>query len=550
MDTRWTAVLCLAGSLMAGGAAALSENVAVPLAPDFIGNSPRVDIERFSVIGNSLLAPAEIDRLLAPHTGKDKSFSDIQQALEALEMAYKRKGFSAVSVSTPEQEVSAGVVTFIVTEAVVGKIVLDGNAYFDQENIRARLPHLREGHFPDTRMLSEDLRLANLNPARKLDVVLSLGDGEGEVDATVKVVDSDPLKFQFTLDNSGGVSTGEYRLGLGIQHYNLFNRDHRATLGYVTSPTQASQLSQVSASYLVPFEQQGGVLDILAAYSNTDAGSVPTVAGPLTFSGQGRIFGLHYTQLLPRREAYSARLTYGLDYRAYLNNCSLGNFGAAGCGPAAASVTVHPVSLGYEGRISSGARAAQYSVQLVHNLPGGTNGGTADFNAARPSPDGGEGARPDYTLMRAAASEAGMLFGDWQYRLAAVAQYAPQALIPGERIGLAGANAVRGFLEREYASDTGYIINMEVYTPELGPSLGLENSSFRLLAFLDHARGWRVQLSGETPERLSIGSAGLGFRIGIAENVMARFDVARILDSGGAALPGKTRGQFVLMVNW
>ena len=46
---------------------------------------PRFAIQRFLVEGNSLLAQGELDRILAPFSGKDRDFGDIQRALEALQ---------------------------------------------------------------------------------------------------------------------------------------------------------------------------------------------------------------------------------------------------------------------------------------------------------------------------------------------------------------------------------------------------------------------------------------------------------------------------------
>ena len=46
--------------------------------------APRFDITRFDVVGNTLLKPEEIQRAVAPYTGKQKDFSDIQRALEAV----------------------------------------------------------------------------------------------------------------------------------------------------------------------------------------------------------------------------------------------------------------------------------------------------------------------------------------------------------------------------------------------------------------------------------------------------------------------------------
>ncbi len=50
----------------------------------------RFEIRRFSVEGNTLLTAERINELVAPFTGEQKVYGDVQRALEALEAAYRR----------------------------------------------------------------------------------------------------------------------------------------------------------------------------------------------------------------------------------------------------------------------------------------------------------------------------------------------------------------------------------------------------------------------------------------------------------------------------
>ena len=50
----------------------------------------------------------------------------------------------------------------------------------------------------------------------------------------VKVSDEQPWKVSVTLDNTGTPQTGNYRVGLGFVHANLFDRDHMLTAQYIT----------------------------------------------------------------------------------------------------------------------------------------------------------------------------------------------------------------------------------------------------------------------------------------------------------------------------
>ena len=453
-------------------------------------------------------------------------------------------------VITREQEVTEGTIIFQVIEATIGKVIVSGNKRYDNDNIRNALPALIEGVTPSARELSSNLRLANENTTRQMEVVLAVGEAENTVDAKVNVQDISPNKFFFTLDNTGNQNPGMYRTGVGYQHNNLFNRDHAATFNYSTSPSHASSVSQFSVSYRLPIYSLGDSIDLIAAYSDTDAGTTSTVAGPLTFSGKGQVYSARYNHYLPRRGDYTSRIVGGLDHRAYLNNCSLGAFGAAGCGPAAFDVTVHPVSLTYNGTLTKSAHMADFSATLVRNLPGGSGGRAADFNNVRPSPTGGAGAKADYTILRLNGSLSGILPENWQYRFAANTQYTADALISGEGFGLTGANTVRGFLEREASGDKGYVLNAEIYTPELASRIGMQSGSFRLLGFIDHSSGQVVPLAGETATRTTASSIGAGLRFAYSKNLMAKLDWARVTQGAGNRVAGSDRAHFSVVGIW
>lgn len=507
-------------------------------------DAERFDINRFVVEGNSLLPQQRIDAVLQPYTGTQKDLSDVQQATAALQNYYSNNSSNIVWVVVPEQDLDNGVVRLRVVEARIGTVSIEGNDSFDDDNIRASLPALVEGTSPSTKAISANVQLANESPAKQVDVLLRPGTQEGLVDAVVNVIDEQAFKAFVTLDNTGNPQTGDYRLGLGIQHANLFNSDHVGTLSFVTSPDNTDQVQQYSASYRVPLYSLDDSMDFIAGYSDVDAGTTQTVAGPLAFSGKGAVYGFRYNQLLARQGEYSHKLTYGIDYRAYENVCSLGIFGEAGCGPAAVDVTVRPLSVAYSGNWARPGRAADFYVGYSHNLSGASNGDRADFNAARPAPGGGVGASSQYDIFRAGASLVQAFAGNWQYRVALNAQYTADALITGEQFGTTGATMVRGFLEREIARDIGHVVNVEVNTPNLMGTLIPGNSNLRALAFYDGARSRNNKLLGEEHKKSSIGSLGVGLRWNIDRNINARFDIAKVVDGDGSQQRGDYHGHF------
>lgn len=500
------------------------------------------DIHRFQIEGNTLLRNDELDAVVQPFTGKSRVYGDVKRALEALRQRYLASGYSVVWVVAPEQNLDRGFVTLRVIEGRIGTVSIEGNRFYDDDNIRASLPALRENTSPRAGDISANSQLGNENPAKQVDVVLRPGAQAGVVDAVVDVIDVAPFKAFMTFDNTGNRQTGEYRLGVGVQHANLFNRDHVGTFSYVTSPEKANQVKLYSASYRLPLYSLGDSMDFIAAFSDVSAGTTQTVAGPLAFSGQGTVYGVRYNRLLERRGVYSHRLVYGLDYRAYKNSCSLGVFGVAGCGPAAADVTVRPVSVAYSGNWNQPGRITDFYVALTQNLPGAAKGRESDFNAARPDLNGGSGAPANYRILRFGGSTVGALESNWQVRAALSVQYSPDALVSGEQFGVAGAMAVRGFLEREVARDSGYFANLELYSPNPVGTMVPGEGNLRGLLFYDIAMAANNPLPGELRQKVSIASVGAGLRWNIQRNFNVRFDLARVVDAGGSKAPGDLRG--------
>jgi hemolysin activation/secretion protein len=510
--------------------------------PPPAAETERFDIDRYAIEGNSLLGAAEIEELVRPFTGKQREYGDVQRALEALEIRYRERGYSAVQVYVPEQELGKGVVLLKVIEASIRRVRVQGNETFSDENVRRALPAVREGGFPNAVEFSQNVQLANENPARQVNVVLKGTDEEGLVDLDINVEESDPLRLSATLDNTGNKQTGQHRLGVGMQYANLFGLDHVLSLNYGTSVEKPESVSIYSIGYRVPLYARGDSIDVIVAKSNVNAGTSPTVAGPLNFAGKGDIYGLRYNYLLPRSGEFSQRVVFGFDLKAFQNNCTIA--GAAICGSAGVDVTSRPVSATYSGQWARPGEQSEFSVSYAQNLPGAGMGKSEQFAAARPSPSGGSGAPVNFSAVKASASHLQSLPEDWQMRVAASAQYTRQSLISGEQFGIAGSTSVRGFSEREVARDVGYYANLEFYTPNIGPAIGYETAGVRLLGFYDLGYAVNNPLAGEDKQKSAIAAAGMGVRWSVQKDFSWRFDFAQVVDQGGTKMRGARKAQF------
>jgi len=521
---------CLLGLALAiSGASALAEE--------------RFRIEHFQIDGNSLLAVDEVQRLVAPFTGDARDYGDVQKALEALEGAYRRLGYSAVQVYVPEQELTSGVVKIQVTENTLAKIVVTGNQHFSEDNIRASLPPLQIGQSPNLRKISEAVQLSNENPAKQINVALSTdADADNQIDAEVKVVDNDPLRVILSLDNTGAASTGKWRSGVAIQDANLFGRDHVGTLAYTTSPDSPHGVSVnvYSLGYRVPLYSLGDSLDFIYGKSsvNTPAAS-PTLGGELGFTGKGDVYGWRWNHFFARQGENSTKLVFGVDYKKIDSSCSVNGVAlstAPPTPPVASCVpyTVMPLSLTYSGQRRGVGQSIDYNIGVARNVGVGTaytdttsDGRTDRYSYLTP---GSRNTVDDFIVWRGGASLFKGLPQDWQMRLAGTMQYAPNPLVSAEQIGMVGASAVRGFTERAVATDSGAFINAELYTPEL-----LKQGSLRLLSFYDVGRGYNNHLGNSVlPSTVSVSSIGVGARYTLGRDFNLKLDVARV------AVPGNS----------
>lgn len=481
--------------------------------------APRFEIARFAVDGNTLLKTEDIERAVAPFIGKQKDFADIQRALESLEQAYRDRGYGVVQVTLPEQDITRGVVQFRVIEPRIGKVIVEGNEHFNETNIRASLPGLTPGATPNSRQIARNLQLLAEHPTKQTTVLLRSGASESEVDAAIKITDEKPLKFVVSLDNSGTVETGRFRTGFGLQHSNLFNRDHILNLQYVTNPEHASKVAIFGAGYRIPFYAYSSSLDLTAGYSDVDSG---TLQGLFNVSGSGTIFGARYNLHLEKIGEYEHKLSFGLDYRAFKNNVTL--LGVA----LVPDITVHPVSIAYSGlRRTTGAEYgfyASFSRNLAH---GGNDGADSDFKASRAEATAG------YRIGRYGANYTRVFAKEWQFRAVLNGQITSDALVPGEQFGFGGPDSVRGFQGREVANDKGFSTSFEVYTPEFGSKLGWKDVKVRALAFYDQGTTGRNSAQLGDPSAQSGGSVGIGMRLAAGKQFSLRLDFAQVIDPAG-----------------
>ena len=502
----------------------------------FAQAAPTFAIRGYQIEGNSLLPQNQISITVMPFTGERATFETIQLALEALEKAYLQAGYGSVKIEVPEQDLKDGVVKLVVVEAKLERIVVEGQKFHDQANILNTLPALQSGQVVNINELQRNLDLANESFAKHTSVTFRRSEATAQTDAVVRVVDEDPLRFVLSLDNTGSLSTGRYRLGLSVHHANLFNRDHSLSVQLLTSPTKSDKVAILGFGYRVPLYQLGDSLDFTLGYSNVDSGRTDL----FSVSGSGLILGARYSHHLQNAGIWQHKLSVSLDQRSY-GNSVIPIEGGASVIP---DLRVRPLGLTYSGNMRTAERDVAASITLTHNLAGGAKGNTTAFN----QPNARPGADASFTTLKLSSSITERLSSDWSLRGALSAQYTNDLLISAEQFGVGGADSVRGFAEREVAADRGLRTSFEVWGPDLGTRAGVASLRLQPIAFLDAA--WvRFNVAPGSITAQSISSVGVGLRGSYDRQASFKLDYGYVLrgaQNTSGATSARTKGSWRL----
>lgn len=216
------------------------------------------EVRGYLVEGNTLLRPVQIAAVLTNYMGPAVSIARLSQGLGELQLLYRHLGFATVSITLPQQKLTNGIVHVRVTEGRLSDIVITGNHYYSDANIRRALPSLTTNIFLNSRWFQPELNEANANPDRQIYPVIGPGYDTGTSELTLKVKDQLPLHGHLEINDKSSPDTPLLRADTSVQYDNLWQLNHEAGFNYNFSP-QAYK----SGNYLPQFYDQ----PMVASYS-------------------------------------------------------------------------------------------------------------------------------------------------------------------------------------------------------------------------------------------------------------------------------------------
>jgi len=233
------------------------------------------DVQEYRVLGNTVLPSLDIERLLYPLLGANKTLTDVQGAKAALEKLYHDRGFGTVFVDIPVQDVTEGVVRLRAVEGRVERSEISGARYFSERDVIERLPAAKVGTVLNLTDLQKQLAPIGTETADRTVVpVLKAGSVPGAVDVAFRVNDQLPLHGSVELNNQQTVDTRPLRAVLAVEYDNLFGTLDRISFQYQGTPQQVDQVKVFAANYA--FHPWSSGLQASLLYINSDS-NVATV---------------------------------------------------------------------------------------------------------------------------------------------------------------------------------------------------------------------------------------------------------------------------------
>lgn len=212
--------------------------------PDQSKAEQHFDVTEYRVIGNSVLGNRDIERVLYPLLGPNKTLTDVEGARSALETYYHDHGYGTVFVDIPPQKVEGGLVRLRVTEGRVEKEQISGAHYFPERDVIAALPAAAPGQVLQLSKLQDELQTVNAaTPDRSVVPVLKAGSAPGTVDLALQVHDTLPLHGSLEFNNQASLDTRSLRAVTSLSYGDMFGRLDSLSLQYQTTPSSSTKFA-------------------------------------------------------------------------------------------------------------------------------------------------------------------------------------------------------------------------------------------------------------------------------------------------------------------
>ena len=459
------------------------------------------------------LKEKKLPKCLHQALGKPVTLSFLNELASDIVLFYRQHDRPVVDVVLPEQDISNGVVQFVIVEGKLDKIRTRGVAWSAEEDLKKEI-RIEKGEIIRARTLTEDVQWLNRSPFRNIDVLLAPGKKEGYTDIILRVRESRrPWRVYAGYEDSGNNLTGVERYMTGLNWGNILTDGDVLNYQFTTS-RDFDDLKAHAASYVAPLPWRH-VLTLYGSYADTDART-----GGVEVGGESHQLGIQYGIRLPSPDFLDMRHEFfgGFEWKQSDSDVEFGQIRITDT-----TTDIGQFLLGYRTRIPDSLGNTRGEVTVYYS-PGGMfdRAADGDYEAVR------QGAGAEYIYTRLELERTTYLPEEFSLYNELAAQWSDKNLLPSEQLGFGGYYSIRGFDSRALVdTDEGIYLRSELHSPPFGIARYLTESfddELVLLVFLDYGIAYRNSPLPGQEEQVTMASFGPGFRYRLQDNVDLRFD--------------------------
>ncbi len=482
-----------------------------------------------------IFAAADFSANLTSFIGKPITNELLNQIANAI-AEYGRKNdrliVKVVQVIPTSQDVAAGIVRLAVLIGRYNEFQFKGNRWFSSKLLYEKLG-IKAGDEVRISTLEEAVKWANANPFRQIKVLVNdLANQPGKADLIVGVQERIPLRFTASYDDTGNDILGNRHYTGALQFGNLWGRDHQGSYQYMTSDHQ-SVFQSHSFDYRVPLawrhylQFSGGYLKVKPTFG---------VGGAFTQKGKNIVASARYS--VPIRDGDNPiEFSTGIDFKQGNNNLAYG-------GTTLISNTTDTFQLMSSiSMVHRDRRGAWLFALNIDASPGDINSRNTDaaFSVQRYN------TKATYLIGTISAQRMLNLDRDWSLYSRAVAKVASANVPGGEQLSIGGSATVRGFDERIYTGDQGFVFSNDLQTPALKKSLPFLSKTrapleTRFVAFYDAGQVFYKHRDANDARLTPLASTGIGIRLSLPINFTLTADYGWQITHLAYASPTRSRG--------
>jgi hemolysin activation/secretion protein len=398
-----------------------------------------------------LFATGEFARVAAPYIGRPISPALIEGLRSDL-VAYARSHDRLlVDIPVPVEDLAHGELRIAVIIGRYNQLVFKGNRWFSSRLLAGKLG-VKPGDEVRVSSLEEAINWANQNPFRQLSVLINNVDkGTGVAELDVAVQEHPPIRFSVSYDDTGIPILGNNHYTGSVQFGNLWGLDQQATYQFTTTD-QSHYFQAHTLDYRVPLPWRDYlVLD--AAYFVVRPSSLYGIQG-FNEEGHNAVIDLKYVAPVKLGQ-WSIELSGGFDYKQVNTNLEFFGF-------------IAPVATYDVAQATGGATAVHRDSLGSWVFAANVDFSPGSFNSRDTNKEYGyssAGRSAEYVYAGLIAQRVTALPADFLWISRGQLQVSTSNLEGSEEMTVGGMATVRGYNERIFSGDQGWIVNQELRGP-------------------------------------------------------------------------------------